>query len=53
MELKREKYSLRDTVRYAIAMSVVTISHAETINPNMSEDYVNEFMKKMEWVEEF
>lgn len=45
--------SLRDTVKYAIAMSVVTISHAETINPNMSEEYVLEFMKKINWVEEF
>ncbi|MBU3131424.1 carbohydrate kinase family protein [Clostridium gasigenes] len=48
-----KNYSLRDTVKYAIAMSVITISHAETINPNMSEEYVNGFMKKMNWIEEF
>lgn len=45
--------SLRETVKYAIAMSVVTISHAETINPSMNEEYVLEFMKKIDWVEEF
>ncbi|GAB6170431.1 carbohydrate kinase family protein [Clostridium carnis] len=45
-------FSLRDTVKYAIAMSIVTISHEETINPNMSEEYVNEFMKTMTWKEE-
>ncbi|MGL5353503.1 MAG: carbohydrate kinase family protein, partial [Clostridium sp.] len=45
--------SLRETVKYAIAMSVVTISHEETINPKMSEEYVNEFIDKIEWVEEF
>lgn len=43
--------SIKDTVKYAIAMSVVTIIHEETINPNMSEDFVNEFIKNMEWIE--
>lgn len=47
------KLSLRDTVKYAIAMSVVTISHEETINPNMSEEYVNAIIEEIKWIEEF
>ncbi|MDV4150581.1 carbohydrate kinase family protein [Clostridium sp. AL.422] len=43
--------SIKDTVKYAIAMSVVTITHEETINPSMSEDFVNEFIKDMKWIE--
>lgn len=43
--------SLKDTVKYAIAMSVITINHEETINPLMSEEYVNEYMKDMTWIE--
>lgn len=45
------KLSIKDTVKYAIAMSIVTITHEETINPSMSEDFVNEFIKDMEWIE--
>lgn len=40
-----------DTLKYAIAMSIITITHEETINPNMSHEYVEEFMKTMEWRE--
>lgn len=43
--------SMKDTVKYAIAMSTVTITHEETINPSMSEDFVNEFIEDMEWIE--
>ena len=43
--------SIKDTVKYAIAMSIVTITHEETINPNMSENFVNEFIKDMNWIE--
>ena len=43
--------SIKDTVKYAIDMSIVTITHEETINPSMSEDFVNEFIKNMEWIE--
>ena len=32
-------------------MSIATITHEETINPSMSEDFVNEFIKDMEWIE--
>lgn len=43
--------SIKDTVKYAIAMSIVTITHEETINPSMSEDFVNEYIKEMNWIE--
>lgn len=43
--------SLIDTVKYAIAMSIITIIHEDTINPNMSEEYVKEFIKDIKWIE--
>lgn len=43
--------SIKDTVKYAIAMSIVTITHEETINPSMSEDFINEYIKDMKWIE--
>ncbi|WP_066892815.1 carbohydrate kinase family protein [Clostridium nigeriense] len=43
--------SIKDTVKYAIAMSIATIIHEETINPSMSEDFINEFIKEMSWIE--
>ncbi|MCF0148854.1 MAG: bifunctional hydroxymethylpyrimidine kinase/phosphomethylpyrimidine kinase [Clostridium sp.] len=43
--------SIKDTVKYAIAMSIVTITHEETINPSMSEEFMNKFIKDMEWIE--
>ncbi|MBE6053801.1 MAG: kinase [Clostridium sartagoforme] len=43
--------SIKDTVKYAIAMSIVTITHEETINPSMSEEFVNEFIKSIHWIE--
>lgn len=45
------KLNLKDTVKYAIAMSVVTISHEDTINPKMSHDYVKHYIEKIEWEE--
>lgn len=44
-------YSIKDTVKYAIAMSNITITHEDTINPLMSEAYVNKYMESMEWME--
>ena len=41
--------SLEDTVKYAIAMSAITISHEDTINPKMSANYVDYYLEKMEW----
>lgn len=46
-----KNYSIKDTVKYAIAMSNITITHEDTINPLMSEAYVNKYMESMEWIE--
>lgn len=43
--------SLKETVKYAIAMSVITISHEDTINPKMSDDYVKYYIDKIKWQE--
>ena len=44
--------SLKDTVKYAIAMSVITISHEDTINPKMSDDFVKYYVDRLEWEED-
>lgn len=44
--------SLRDTVKYAMAMSVITIFDEDTINPKMSDDYVKFYLDKIKWEEE-
>ena len=44
--------SIKDTVKYAIAMSIITITNENTINPDMSEEYVKEFIEKIRWIEE-
>ena len=44
--------SLRDTVKYSIAMSTITIAHEDTINPKMSRDYVDYYIDKIKWEEE-
>lgn len=41
-----------DTVKYSIAMSHITITHQDTINPNMSEEYVKSYMETINWIEE-
>ena len=41
--------SLEETVKYSIAMSAITISHEDTINPKMSANYVEYYLEKMEW----
>lgn len=43
--------SLRDTVKYAMAMSVITIKDEDTINPKMSDDYVRYYLDKIQWEE--
>lgn len=45
--------SLKDTVKFAIAMSIITISHEETINPKMSEELVKLYIDKLEWIESY
>ena len=44
--------SIKDTVKYALAMSIITITNENTINPDMSEEYVKEFIEKIRWIEE-
>ena len=43
------KLSVEDTLKYAIAMSIVTITHEDTINPEMSNETVNNYLKNMTW----
>ena len=43
--------SLKDTAKYAIAMSVITITHEDNINTKMNKDYVEYYMDKIQWDE--
>ena len=43
--------SIKDTLIYSIAMSVITISHEETIYPNMCTDVVESCIKELKWFE--
>ncbi len=45
------KLSIEETVKFAISMSLITISHEETINPNMGYDKVMETIAKTNWIE--
>jgi fructose-1-phosphate kinase PfkB-like protein len=40
-----------DTVKYAIAMSTITISTEETIHPDMCDDLVEQYMDNIKWTE--
>lgn len=44
--------SIRDTVKYSIAMSAITISHEQTIHPDMSAELVQHYLETLEWCEE-
>lgn len=43
--------SIKDTLKYAMAMSVVTISHEDTIYPNMCCEVVEKYLNAIDWVE--
>lgn len=43
--------SIKDTLKYSMAMSIITITHEETINPAMSNELVNDLINKTEWKE--
>lgn len=43
--------NLHDTVKFAIAASLLTISHESTIHPNMSIDTVKNIVSTTEWVD--
>lgn len=38
-----------EIVKYAIAMSNITIAHEETINPNMAADLVEAYVREAQW----
>lgn len=44
--------SICDTVKYAIAMSAITISHEQTIHPDMGYELVQQYVNTLEWCEE-
>lgn len=41
--------SMPETIKYAIAMSVIAVTHPETINPEMCHDCVEDYLKEIEW----
>lgn len=43
--------SIKDTVRFAVSMSTITISHEETIHPDMCYDLVQKYIKELDWTE--
>lgn len=43
--------NIQDTVKYAIAMSAITISHEQTIHPDMSMEFVNQYLESLVWEE--
>lgn len=46
------KMNIKDTLKHAMAMSIVTITHEETINPGMCNDLVEEFINNTKWIED-
>lgn len=44
-------YDVVETVKYAIAMSAITISHRQTIHPGMCSDLVQKYMTELDWQE--
>lgn len=44
--------SIKDTLKYAIAMSIVTISHENTIYPEMCCEIVEKYLKEITWIED-
>ncbi len=43
--------SIVDMLKFAIAMSVITISHEETIHPEINYDMVQTYIKNLDWIE--
>ncbi len=43
--------NVKDIVKYAISMSNITISHEATINPEMTNEKVEEYLNSVEWEE--
>lgn len=45
------KTNMVDTVKYAIAMSIITIATEETIHSDMSNDLVEQYVDNIKWTE--
>ncbi|WP_088012865.1 carbohydrate kinase family protein [Gottfriedia acidiceleris] len=43
--------SIVDTVKFSVSMSSITISHVDTINPNMCCNVVDHHINELNWVE--
>lgn len=43
--------NILDTIKYAIAMSIITIAHEETIHPEMSHQLVEKVLEAITWEE--
>ena len=43
--------NIKDTLKYSVAMSIITITHEETINPDMCHALVEDFVKNTNWNE--
>lgn len=42
---------IKETVRFAVAMSTITISHEKTIHPEMCYDLVQKYINELDWQE--
>lgn len=45
------RLSIKETVKYAIAMSAITISHEQTIHPDINHDLVEQYLSSLAWCE--
>lgn len=41
--------NIKDTLKYSVAMSIITITHEETINPKMSHELVEDLVNRTKW----
>lgn len=43
--------NIKDTLKYSVAMSIITITHEETINPNMNHELIEDLVNRTKWRE--
>lgn len=43
--------NIKDTLKYSVAMSIITITHEETINSKMSHELVEDLVNRTKWRE--
>ena len=43
--------NIKDTLKYSVAMSIITITHEETINPKMNHELVEDLVNRTKWRE--